>query len=223
MARKQAKRQGQRDEAPRSPGRPAGSSGDVTRERVVVAAVETFARQGLAGASVRDIARRARIRVSSLYHYFPSKEALYEEVQERAHAQIREIMLSVVAKDLDLRATAREGIGRLFDFFVANRAYAQLGFRSCLDGDPRSWGDPRIASRWLGFTEGLLKPAQTRGELKGIDPALFMITLDAVVHWHAVNDGVYRRILGTGLDDADVMRRTREHVVQVGLRTLGLD
>ena len=53
------------------------------------AAVATFARQGLAGTSVRDIARLARIRVSSLYHYFPSKEALYGEVQERVHSQVR--------------------------------------------------------------------------------------------------------------------------------------
>ena len=80
----------------------------MTRERIVAAAVETFARQGLAGASVRDIARQARIRVSSLYHYFPSKEALYAEVQERAHAHIRDIMLSVMAENLDLRAQARE-------------------------------------------------------------------------------------------------------------------
>ena len=60
----------------RRPGRPAGASGDRTRERVLVAAVETFARTGLAGTSVRDIAKRARIRVSTLYHYFESKEAL---------------------------------------------------------------------------------------------------------------------------------------------------
>ena len=62
----------------RRPGRPVGASGDRTRERVLAAAVATFARQGLAGTSVRDIARQARIRVSTLYHYFRSKEALYQ-------------------------------------------------------------------------------------------------------------------------------------------------
>jgi AcrR family transcriptional regulator len=195
----------------------------VTRERVVTAAVETFARQGLAGASLRDIARRARIRVSSLYHYFPSKESLYAEVQERAHAQIRDIMLAVMAENLELRGIAGAAIGRLFDFFRANRAYAQLGFRSCLDGEPRFGGDQRISGRWLGFTEGVLKPAQARGLLKGVDPALFMVTMDAVVHWHVVNEGVYRSLLGPGLDAAEATRRAREHVIQVGLRTLGLE
>ena len=79
----------------RRPGRPAGASGDRTRERVLVAAVETFARTGLAGTSVRDIAKRARIRVSTLYHYYPSKEALYHAVQERVHEQVRELVLRV--------------------------------------------------------------------------------------------------------------------------------
>jgi AcrR family transcriptional regulator len=53
-----------------------GADGDKTRARIVAVALDTFARRGLLGTSVRDIAQRARIRVSTLYHYFPSKGAL---------------------------------------------------------------------------------------------------------------------------------------------------
>ena len=71
------------------------------------AAVAIFARQGLAGTSVRDIARLARIRVSSLYHYFPSKEALYGEVQGRVHSQVRELVVSALGQGLDDPDVAR--------------------------------------------------------------------------------------------------------------------
>ncbi|MFN8544342.1 MAG: TetR/AcrR family transcriptional regulator [Candidatus Binatia bacterium] len=210
-----------RDEA-RRPGRPAGANGDRTRERVIAAAVDIFARSGLAGASVRDIARQARIRVSTLYHYFPSKEALYREVQERAHDEIRERMLSVLGEGSDLRATASAAIGGAFDFYLANRAYAQLGYRVGLENGALG-DDQRVTERWLGLVEGVLRPAVLKGLMKGVDPVLFMVTVDALLHWHIVNDCLYRHLLGRGLDDPEIARRTREHVIQVALRTVGLD
>jgi len=75
----------------------------------------------MAGTSVRDIARRARIRVSTLYHHFASKDALYQEVQERVHGQVRELVVSALGQGLDLRETTRAAVGALFDLFRSNR------------------------------------------------------------------------------------------------------
>ena len=50
-----------------------------------------------------------------------------------------------------------------------------------------------------------------------------MVTIDGLVHWHIVNDGLYRQLLGKGLDDPELARRVREHVTTVALRTLGLE
>jgi len=206
----------------RRPGRPAGSTGDQTRARVLAAAVETFAQQGLAGTSMRDVSRRARIRVSSLYHYFPSKEALFQAVQERAQSEIRELILTVVGQTADFRTVTREAIGRLFDFFLANRDYAKLSYRACLEGTGLGT-DQRVLERWLGFLEGTLRPAEQRGDVKDVDPALFMATIDALVHWHVVNDAFYQRLLGKGLDDPETAARAREHVITVAVRTLGVE
>ena len=52
----------------------------------------------------RDIAR-AHPR-ATLYHYYPSKEALYHAVQERVHAQVRELVLTTLGR-ADLRRTPR--------------------------------------------------------------------------------------------------------------------
>ena len=205
------------------PGRPTGATGDRTRERVLAAAVATFAERGLAGTSVRDIARQARIRVSTLYHYFPSKEALYQEVQERVQGQVRALVLSALGSGGDLRETTTAAIGALFDLFLANRAYVQLGCRTTLEHPLPVVDDRRIAERWVGLIEGMLESARARGEVKGIDPVLFMISIDALVHWHIVNDELYRRLAGPGLDAAEAARRMRDHVVRVALRALGLD
>lgn len=208
-----------RDESERGPGRPPGASGDKTRERILEAAIATFADKGLAGSSVRDIARQARLRVSSLYHYFPSKEALYGEVQDRWTADIRQLVMSILSRGLDLRESSREMIGQLFDYFVAHRNFARLSFRMNLEGAY----DFNEGSRWLGLAEGFLKPAELSGTVRQVDPVLFMVTIDALAHWHVVNDGLYRSVMGKGLEDPEVARRTKEHLIQVALRTLGLE
>ena len=48
-----------------------------TRERILDAALELFARQGFAGTSVRQLARAVGLRESSLYNHFAGKEAIY--------------------------------------------------------------------------------------------------------------------------------------------------
>ncbi|MGH7893088.1 MAG: TetR/AcrR family transcriptional regulator [Candidatus Binatia bacterium] len=190
---------------------------------MLTAAVETIARTGLAGTSVRDIARQARIRVSTLYHYYPSKEALYHAVQERVHGQIRELVVAALGRGRDFKETVATAVGELFDFFLRNRAYVQLGYRMALEGRPGTLADDRISERWLGLLEGTLRPPQVRGEVKNVDPVLQMLSIDALVHWHIVADGLYKRMLGKGLDDPELARQVREHVTQVALRTLGLD
>jgi AcrR family transcriptional regulator len=210
-----------REESARGPGRPPGASGDRTRELILDAAVRTFAEKGLAGSSVRDIARQARLRVSSLYHYFPSKEALYQEVQARWTGEIRDLVLGILSKGLDLREATREMIGQLFDHFLEHRDHARLGCRLNLEGF--SMYDPAVNSRWLGLAEGFLKPAEINRTVKEIDPVLFMMSIDALAHWHVVNDGLYRSLMGKGLEDPDVARRTRDHVIQMALRALGLE
>ena len=144
-------------------------------------------------------------------------------MQERVHGQVRELVVSALGQNKDLRETTRDAVGKLFDLFLANPPFVQLGYRAALESPSRFGAERRFADRWLGLLEGVLRPAQVRGEIKGIDPVLFMVTIDALVHWHIVNDGLYRQLLGQGLDDPDVARRVREHVTTVALRTLGLE
>ena len=65
---------------PRRRGRPEGSGvATVTRENILRAAVYCFARSGYAQTSNRDIAQAAGITSGSLYHYFDSKSAIFQE------------------------------------------------------------------------------------------------------------------------------------------------
>lgn len=58
-----------------------------TRAKIMDAAREEFADRGLAGARIEAIARRAGLSKQLLYHYFPSKEALFHEILEEKFGQ----------------------------------------------------------------------------------------------------------------------------------------
>src|ERR1700719_3643853 len=63
--------------------RPSLSSVDATRDRLLDAAAETFARDGIRGATTREIARKADLNEVTLFRHFKSKEQLLRAVLQR--------------------------------------------------------------------------------------------------------------------------------------------
>jgi AcrR family transcriptional regulator len=61
-------------------GRPPAATAGGTRERILDAALRLIAREGLAGTSMRALAREVGVRESALYAHFPSKQAIFDEL-----------------------------------------------------------------------------------------------------------------------------------------------
>src|ERR1700756_5631171 len=57
-------------------GRPVGTRGEGTRPRVVVRPMHCVAKVGYSRATIREIARPAKVTSASLYNYFPNKSEL---------------------------------------------------------------------------------------------------------------------------------------------------
>lgn len=61
-----------------------------TRSALVDSAVALFAKNGYAGTSLDEIARRARVTKGALYHHFSGKQALFEEAFEKVESAVIE-------------------------------------------------------------------------------------------------------------------------------------
>jgi len=73
---------------------------ETNRERVLRAATSSFLARGY-GSSVDLIARRAGVAKQTVYHYFPSKDALFKEV---ARELVKGALVELESEPQDLRA-----------------------------------------------------------------------------------------------------------------------
>jgi hypothetical protein len=134
---------------------------------------------------------------------------------------LRDIIVSCFDQNLELKDLLCLVVERLFDFLREHRDESRLAFDSVL-GRVGGWGHPS-ARRWVDLVEGVLRPAAARGAMKEIDPALFIVSLDAVLHWHVVNEDAYRRLLGSDLRNEATATRAKRHITQLVLRGVGVD
>ena len=97
---------------------------DRTRNAILVAAQTEFGANGLSGARVDAIARRARANKRMIYHYFGSKTGLYLAALERVYED-----LLGTERTLDLaRLPPVAAIRRLVEFtFDYSHAHPEIG------------------------------------------------------------------------------------------------
>ncbi|WP_286830607.1 MULTISPECIES: TetR/AcrR family transcriptional regulator [Kordiimonas] len=100
-----------------------------SRERILDAAEELFAKRGFHGVSVREIADASGADTSLLHYYFGAKAALFETVIERRAALVNDSRLaSLEAYERD-NANAMTAAGII-------RAYLEPTFKFMMAGDP---------------------------------------------------------------------------------------
>lgn len=84
------------------------------RQEILAAALAIFADDGFAAARLDDIARHAGVAKGTLYLYFNSKEALFEELLREAIKPMQGRLARIAA---DPRINTRDALNRLFDTF----------------------------------------------------------------------------------------------------------
>ena len=91
---------------------PVQASSRQTREQIVTAGRELFARKGYQHAGVKEIARAAGVAVGSFYAYFPDKQALFLEITEGYYRRIFARIQDVVGQGIRSEPFASPGQSR---------------------------------------------------------------------------------------------------------------
>jgi TetR/AcrR family transcriptional repressor of mexJK operon len=183
----------------------------LNRERVLRAATSSFLAHGYAS-SVDVIARRAGVAKQTVYHHFPSKDALFLEV---ARDLAKRVLIELEGEPRDVRGT-------LVRFGTAYRkrvlgAQGIATFRALVPEVPRFRALARSmyaasAGEAVQRVAAYLGKAMVAGELRRDDPQLAAEILLGMLVGH---DRV-KRLFGVSLPETDARRA--ERVVECFLR-----
>jgi AcrR family transcriptional regulator len=149
--------------------------------RILAAAEEVFGEFGYAGASTREIARRAGVPFGALHYYWGSKMTLKQAVLQRWVERSREIAIL----NLEPQATLSETIGKVSDAFfnllVQNRNATRFMLRGLLEPlDPHS---QKLFGEWTKFGLDAMRAlglkTQDVGAIALVATSMFLTTVAA--------------------------------------------
>ena len=177
---------------------------EATKARILAAAKKEFARLGLAGARVDEIAVQANANKRMIYHYFGGKEDLFSAVLENAYLDIRaaerELRLDGLAPDEALRALVRF----TWQYYLDNPEFIRLVNSANLHGARHIKGTERLREASRGLTEmvgAILERGVAAGQFReGVDPVQLNITIAAIGYYYLTN-----RFSGAILFERDYM------------------
>ncbi len=103
------------------------------RRAILDGAWDAVNEEGLAGLSLRGLARRVGITAPTIYAYFDSKNAIYDAMFAEAATTFAERMAEPYDSK-DAREVLTEGVNRFVAFCIGNAARYQLLFQRTLPG-----------------------------------------------------------------------------------------
>lgn len=203
-----------------NPSRTQAERADLTRARILEAAIRQFSENGLAGARTEQIAEEAGVNKALLYYYFKSKDDLYSAALESVFEGVR----SASVATLETEASAGE---RFLQIVLSNfdRSYSHPSMRSLMQQEMvrlHRGEENRLAPMAENFfkplwvmVDKLLEEGIAAGELIAGDPAQMRYTAFGANVFYFLSAPLIRLAMGIEPLGADELARRRRAVIEL--------
>ncbi|MGO9323320.1 MAG: TetR/AcrR family transcriptional regulator [Terracidiphilus sp.] len=204
-----ARKPGRRESA-RGPGRPTSTSGLSAREKLIEAATDLFAKQGVAATTFAMIAERAELTPAMLHYYFKDRDQLLDAVVKERLAPL----IAGVWEPLTEGAVPAEIVQGVVERMLAGIEkmpwVPSTWMREVLNEGGLLRG--RVL-RYLPFEKiGILSRSVARAQAAGaaneeIDPGLFVFSVIGLVMMHMATIKLWAEIFGRKAPDRAALSR----------------
>lgn len=177
---------------------------EATRARILAAAKAEFARKGLGGARVDDIAARAKANKRMLYHYFGNKEDLFRITLEDAYADFRAAEARLEIEKDDPITAIKRLVSFTWQYYLDNPEFITLVNSENLHKARHIRNSKRMREMSRPFV-GRMRDLLARGAAAGLfradlDPVQVNITIAATGYYYLTN-----RFTGSIVFERDLM------------------
>ena len=152
----------------KKPAQPQPAPAGGRREQILEEGLKLIAERGVAGASLRELARRVGISQPSLYHHFPTKDALVAEiVRHGAGRMVEKSAVGAFPERIDQLPRVIAGI--CFDLYASEQhpMYIRFLFAVCIEEPSyrpliqQVFTDIMEGAGWLAYSLAQSNPAAT--------------------------------------------------------------
>jgi AcrR family transcriptional regulator len=179
---------------------------DLTRKRIVAAATVEFARKGLGGARVDEIALRSKSNKRMIYHYFGGKEQLFTAVLEEAYLGIRTAEKELHLDELDPETAISRLVEFTWTYYLQHPEFLTLVNSENLHRARHLKSSERIhiaSTQFVTMVKAILDRGVAAGVFRaGIDAVQLNITIAAIGYYYLTN-----RFTGSIVFERDLMAK----------------
>ncbi len=152
-----------------------------TRERILEVAEAFLGERGYDGTRLHLIAQRVGIQKASLFHYFPSKEHLYQAVLHEGFGETEQTIKRVLESEGTPLDKVRALIEAYVEMVAAHPERTKILLRQSLGDAPH--GHPHVPEpqRTLGVVVKFISDGQRTGVFADIDPVALVLGVIGMV------------------------------------------
>lgn len=141
-----------------------------TRQRLLDAAAEVFARRGMQQGSIEEVAERAGFTKGAFYANFASKEELFLAMLDDRFARHLEEIDRVLATDAEPEDQARAGAANFVDFITSDPEWERLVFEFSAYASRNENFRRELVARRRDLQQRMADLYARRAEQMGVEP-----------------------------------------------------
>ncbi len=190
------------------------AEGQATAQRILRAAEEHFAAQGIAGARTDRIAAAAHANKAMLYYYFGDKRRLHRAVLENLFRQLRAGVYTQPGKLASPREGLRSFVAGYFDFLATHPNYPRLVQREAMertrnfDWIVREYLRPFYAQLTRAIERGVAS-----GELRRVSPHHTAFTIVGMITSYFAAAPILGEVAGRNLLSPQAIEERKQAVL----------
>jgi AcrR family transcriptional regulator len=153
-------------------------------QHILLHAAQTFAEEGFAGTSMRDISRVTGVSLSGLYYYFESKQKLLYLIQYNTFTFVLERLQSRLSAVQDPLARLRVLVQNHIEYFLSHPSEMKVLAHEEGALDPPLRDDvAAIKRRYYALAREIFDGVAREGLAPGIQPRVAVLCLFGMMNW----------------------------------------
>jgi AcrR family transcriptional regulator len=185
----------------------------LTARRILAAAEEHFADQGMAGARTEEIAAAAHANKAMLYYYFGDKSRLHRAVMDNLLRQLRNAAFAPLAAKTSSRDRLIGWVNGYFDFFAAHPNYPRLVQREVMDTAPKfEWIVREYFRPFHKRLRNLIEEGVASGEFRKVDAHQTVFTVLGMTVFYFAAAPVMSQVSGRNVLSPQALKE-RKHAL----------